>query len=673
MTRLLLLFFLIISSYAVQAQNPLQRMPGGALLGGSRMGGGGGGGGGPFKDSLLHRTGLEDSLTLIYRYLDTARFYSLDSSVNDFSKRWHVPWSNIVLGNTGGATRSLLFSPTMKAGWDHGFHAYDEYISKVEQLKFYNTTRPYTQLDYVLGPNNEQNIGVLHTQNIRYNWNFAFNFKLINSPGIFRNQKNSHTNLNFNTWYTSPKRRYTVYFIAANNRIGATENGGIQSTRFLDSLPFFSERFSIPTNLGGVEPVRSNFLSNTINTGNRYTVTNFLVRHHYDLGKKDSVVTDSSVVYFFYPRFRFQHTMQFDRYSLQYLDTRVDTAGYKLLYGLSGLPATFGIKDYWQTLTNEAAIYSFPDIKNQQQFIKAAAGYQFLEADFGSNEPSFTNIYLNGEYRNKTKNKKWDMELAGTLYMAGFNSGDYSVIASLKRLIGQKLGYLSLGFRNVSRTPSFIHDDRSNFKKFNLGNTSFGKENTTIASATYELPQQRLKLGANYFLASNYIYFKDYTQAEQEATLFNVLQLQLEKQFRLWKHWNWYTEVHVQQATANAPVNLPLVFTRNRFAFEGKFFKTLNLSTGVEMRYHTAYKADSFSPVLGQFFLQNTETVRNLPDIAAYVQFRIRSLTMIIRAENLNTVQTSPSFSFLNNNLATPLHPTPGFFVRFGLYWGFVN
>ena len=182
-----------------------------------------------------------------------------------------------------------------------------------------------------------------------------------------------------------------------------------------------------------------------------------------------------------------------------------------------------------------------------------------------------------------------------------------------------------------------------------------------------------MKLGANYFLASNYIYFKNYTQAEQEATLFNVLQLQLEKQFRLWKHWNWYTEVHVQQATANAPVNLPLVFTRNRFAFEGKFFKTLTLSTGVEMRYHTAYKAESFSPILGQFFLQNTETIRNLPDIAAYVQFRIRSLTMIIRAENLNTVQTSPSFSFLNNNLATPLHPTPGFFVRFGLYWGFVN
>jgi hypothetical protein len=118
---------------------------------------------------------------------------------------------------------------------------------------------------------------------------------------------------------------------------------------------------------------------------------------------------------------------------------------------------------------------------------------------------------------------------------------------------------------------------------------------------------------------------------------------------------------------------LPLLFTRNRFAYEGKFFKTLNLSTGVELRYHTAYKADGFSPVLGQFFLQNTETIKNLPDIAAYLHFRIRSMAVFIRAENLNTVQATPSFGFVNNNFATPNQPTPGFFVRLGIFWGFVN
>lgn len=152
-----------------------------------------------------------------------------------------------------------------------------------------------------------------------------------------------------------------------------------------------------------------------------------------------------------------------------------------------------------------------------------------------------------------------------------------------------------------------------------------------------------------------------------------MLQLQLQKQFTFRRHWNWYTEAYVQQTTGNAPVNLPLVFTRNRFAYEGKFFKNLNLSTGLELRYHTPYKADGFSPVLGQFFLQNTSTIKNRPDIAAYLHFRVRSIFLFIRAENLNTAEVSPSFGFLNNNMVTPLQPTPGFFVRFGIFWGFVN
>ena len=141
------------------------------------------------------------------------------------------------------------------------------------------------------------------------------------------------------------------------------------------------------------------------------------------------------------------------------------------------MPTNFGLKDFWKTFSNELAIYSFPDIKNQQQFLKAAAGVQTLDADFGTNQPSYSNLFLNGEYRNKTKNKKWDMELSGTFYLTGLNSGDYHVNAYLKRLIGQKLGYLTLGFQNVNRSPSYIHDDQSNFKRFNIGNTNFNKEN----------------------------------------------------------------------------------------------------------------------------------------------------------------------------------------------------
>lgn len=655
----------------------LAQMPGGRnLMQNLPRGAGDGGGGGkqgPFKDSLLHRTGLEDSATIRYRTLDTARFYYLDSSVNDFTKRWPIPWSSIFLGNTGTAARSLLFSSLLKSGWDHGLHSYDAYMLHEGDARFYNTSRPFTELSYVLGSRQEQNIGVLHTQNIRYNWNASFRYQLRNAPGIFRNQLTNHNNLLFTTWYTGARKRYSAYVIAGSNNIQASENGGLRDVSLLDSTPAFSERFSLPANFGGSDFRAQTFFNSQVTTGNKYRNSFFLFRHHYDLGKKDSVQTDSSTTYLFYPRLRFQHTLRVQRYEFRFVDSRVDTASYRRFYGLSAVPDTFTLSDNWRVFDNELALIQFPDIKNQQQFLKIGAGLQQIQGNFGIRQALFSNLYVNGEYRNRTRNKKWDMELAGQFFAGGAYAGDYQVFASLRRFIGNKLGYLTLQFQNVNRTPSFVHDDRSSFKTFNLGNTNFSKENTTRLSGVYELPEKFLLLRANYYLLSNFTNFRSFTASNQEATLFNVLQVQAQKMIRLTRRWNWYADVWLQQTTGNAPVNLPLLLTRQRIAYEGRFFKNLNLSTGLEMRYHTPYKADGYSPVLGQFFQQNETTIRIRPDIAAFFHVRIRSLYLFIRTENLNTLQFNPDFGFLQNNFVTPLQPMPGLLTRFGIFWGFVN
>lgn len=629
------------------------------------------GGGSSGKDSLIHRTGLEDSVTVTYRYLDTARFSYLDSSVNDFAPRW-IPWTNIHLGNIGNASRSLLFTPNMQPGWDQGMHAFDVYQWTVNDTRFYHTTRPYSELHYVLGAKAEQLINVFHTQNIRYNWNFSFRYRLINSPGFFKNQKTNHNNYLFNTWYISPNRRYGAFLIALANNLASSENGGITFDSLLQRTDIFSNRFNIPTRLGGDVFGTQSFLSTNITTGNLYGNATFLLRQHYDWGRKDSVLTDSSTLYFFYPRLRFEHTFRYRRLRFEFLDNQADSAQYRLWYDTAA-EKPFRIKDAWRIVENELALYQFPDKKNSQQYFRAGAGFQLLNGELVGGSYRFDNLYTTAAYRNKSRNKVWDIELEGILYLNGFNSGDYSALATLKRMLGKTAGYLSLGFRNVNRTPSFIHDDRSHFKQFNAGNTAFNKENHTLLSAFYELPNQQFSIGCRYYVLSNYIYFTDYYRALQEATLFNLLQVELRKTFRLSRYWRWHTEVFLQQSTANAPVNVPLLLTRNRLSYEGTFFKNLNLATGLEMRYHTAYKADGYSPVLGQFFLQQQKTIRNLPDVAAYLHFRVRSFYLFARAENLNTFQLNPDAGFFNNNFSAPSYPMPGLQIRFGIFWGFVN
>jgi hypothetical protein len=605
--------------------------------------------------------------------LDEERYYFQDSSVDDFSKRWPVPWHHYFLGNNGSASRSLIFSPNMQAGWDHGFHAFDPFHVDINQLRFYNVTRPFTELSYILASKREQNIGVFHTQNIRYNWNFSVDYRLVNAPGFFKNQKNSHDRYALNTWYRSKNNRYLLFVAAGSSKTGASENGGVADLSLLNDIPAFADRFSLPTNIGGNQFEPRTLLSNVINTGNTYRRQQLLIRNSFDFGRRDSVKMDTAFSFYYVPRFRLQYTYRIlqDRY--RFADNRVDTLGYIKLYGLSGLGNEWSLEDRWQFHQHDFSLLYFPDPKNQSHSIQAGIVYQNIEGRFGSQRVELVNAGISGEYRNMTRNKKWDFQLSGMFFAGGDYTGDYQAALKMTRFMGKRNNLLSIQLQNVNRTPSFIHNDLSSFKLFNRGNTNFVKENHSILSGKYIVPHLKMEVGVKYILLSNFTYFFNYRQSRQESAVFNVGQLYVSKKIQLLRGWNWYADLVMQQATANAPVNLPLILTRNRIAYEGTHFKKLNLSTGVEFRYASAFKADGYSPVLGQFFLQNDTVINNLPDVAAYIHFRIRSWYLFARAENLNAVSFAPQFGFFENNFAAPNIPMPGLLFRVGIYWGMVN
>jgi Putative porin len=631
-------------------------------------------------DSLRHRDKNDDSITITFRYLDSARGYKLDSSITDFSRRYPVPATHIYLGNTGNATKSLLFSPDFNAGFDPGFHAFDAYKWKMEKVRFYNSTRPYSEINYFLGSRVEQMIELLHTQNIKPNWNLSFNYRLINGPGFFKSQKTNHNNYQFASRYQSKNLRYTNYFVLLGNKLQSSENGGIFDTAQLKKLddPVYKDRFLIPTNIGGDESFSANFFSSKIITGNRYNEFSVLLRQQYDLGRKDSVVTDSTIIPLFYPKLRFEHTLRMDKNKYDYQDFVGDSLYYKKYYdtALTRPLDTLRIHEQWKILTNDFSIIQFPDAKNLQQFIKLGLMLQNITGELSSGKVSFFNTAGHAEYRNKTRNQQWDIEANGKLYFTGNNAGDFEAHLSLQKSLGKKTGFLQLGFENTNRTPSFIFDNRSSFYLLKTA-TNFKKENNTHLLVSYILPSFKLRVTGHYYLATNYTYLTNYYQLKQEASLFNVLQIAVEKTVKIGKRWNWHADIYVQQRIGDAEVNLPVLYTRNRLAYEGSLgFKNLNIAMGAEVKYRSAYNADGYSPVLGRFFYQDKILIRNpLPDISAYLHFRIMSFKAFVRAENLNTARVlkNSGFGFTNNNFVAPGYALPGLQFRLGVFWGFVN
>lgn len=659
------------------AQRPPVRPTGGGIpdLGrpGNLGGGSGPGGGG---DSLERRK--VDTLNLVYYHLDSLIAKTLDSSISDFSNYFPADPQYIGLGNTGSPSKSLLFQPNMQPGWDAGFHALDLYRCHIKDVRFYNTNRPYTQLVYVLGPRAEQLIGITHTQNIKPHWNAAFDYKLVSAPGVFRNQRTHHNSYTFSNWYQSPNKRYDNKFIILFNKLQAGENGGIREDRdYLNDPVYERDRFTVPTKLGGAPRFGADFFSTTLYTGRQEKDFHLYLRQQYDFGRKDSVVTDSLVVPLFFPRLRFEHDVSFSRYTFRFQDFAVqdnkqtnfpDSIYYRSRYGLANVGDSLLFQDQWQVISNRFAIYQFPDEKNLQQFIKVGTELQLIKGTIKNNLSTY-NQYLFGEYRNRTKNNKWDLAANGTVYLAGLNSGDYRAYLHLKRILGANAGSLKIGFQNINKSPSFLYRPESNF--YLAANREFAKENVSHLFASWNESRTRIAFTADYYAIANYLYFNSFFQPRQEAALFNVLKLGASRHSKFGKHWNWYADVMLQRKAGNAALNLPLFYTRQRLAFEGLFFRNLNLSTGLDVRYYSPFRSDDYSPILGQFFFQDSLLISNRPDVAAFIHMRIKSFKAFVRAENLNTFNGSGGF--LNHNFSAPAYPRPGFFLRIGLYWTFVN
>lgn len=667
----LLLGLLMVA--AAYAQPPVIRPTGGmpnipVIRGGGMATGSG-------KDTLQRRRN-DDSLNLQIFYLDSVRSYRLDSSINDFTHRFPIPATHVHLGNTGTATRSLLFEPRQNIGWDPGFHSLDVYRRKLEHVRFYQTSRPYTEMNYMLASKAEQIIEILHTQNIRPNWNASFNYRMISAPGFFRNQRSSDNSYSFTSWYQGNGRRYNNYFVVLFNRLQAGENGGINNLEDLKDPVFSRDRFTVPTRIGGQPRFQTEMFSTALYTGRRETDMTLFMRQQFDFGRKDSLVTDSNVIRLFFPRVRLEQNFRFKRDIYHYQDYAVqdnkqvnlpDSMYYQITYGIAVKHDSLLIQDRWSEISNDFSIYQYPDEKNLQQFLKFGGELQLIRGELKTTQ-SLYNFIGHGEYRNTTKNQKWDMLASGRLHLSGYNAGDYRAFISLQRSF-QNVGSLKVGFENINRSPSFLFRQSSNF--YLDQPRDFAKENIVHFFASVVEPKYRFLLTGDYYLVSNYLYFTDYYKPQQESAIFNVLKLGASKAFRLTRHLNWYADAYVQQKTGAVDLNLPFFFTRNRIAFEGLFFRNLNLSTGLEVRYHSPYKADNYSPVLGQFFYQDSITINNRPDVAAFFHFRIRSFKAYIRAENLNTINSELQFN--NHNFSAPAYPTPGFLLRFGIYWSFVN
>ena len=622
-------------------------------------------------DSLQKRDKSEDSIGIFYRLYNSLTIQNMDTSIADFYSKFILPYSNYHLGNLGNASKSYLFNPLQRGGWDAGFRAYEVYNYTLEQTPFYQTTKPYTELGYLLGGKGEQLIEILHTQNKTKQFNYSFAYRFSNAPGNLKNQQANLNNMRMTANFQSKRKRYASYWVMLSNKSASSENGGLANSALIDSLSL-NNPYELETRLGISGASFRNPFNTYIATGSTYKEQNFVWKQTYDIGQKDSLVKDTVTTYLFYPRLRFQNEIKYQSNQFVFGDANPSELNYQQFFNYK-LPVgnTMLFQDNWKRFTNEFSLVSFPEKTNPNQYLQIGLGYQSLNFKDTLQTWSNNDIYGLGVYKNKTKNLRWDIQASGKLFLSGYQAGDYEAQFSLSRIFNNKGDQLALWVQNSNRTPSF---NRLGITAFPISKLStIDKENIIELGAMWDQKSQGLTASFQYKLIQNYQYFGSGYQPMVYNKVLSYLKGTVSNQIKLSRHWNWYNELTLQLVDPNAPLHLPVIFTRQRLAFDGNFFKNLFLSTGLELIYHTSFQPDGYMPLSGQFYLQDQFTANNRPIANAFLNFRIKRFKGFIRMEQLNTLLATSNQLGTRYHFTAPNYLGTGTWLRVGIWWNFIN
>lgn len=592
--------------------------------------------------------------------------YFRDSGLHTLHRRpFNTSWYRD-LGNQGSPARNLQFMAQHPAGLSLGYPIYDAQRWHPDSVWFYNTTRPFSNFTYHLGSKQEQLAEILHTQNIKPYWNIAAAYRKATSPGYYLWQRNATDNAFISSNYTDPGLRYKLYVSFVYNKVQHDENGGIVSDTFLNN-PQYAERKAVPVN----------FYTASYTNTNRSPVRTFLrdwnlrLEHAYTWGRKDTLYNEDSTA--FEPRlqarFRISHQLNVGSQRFRYKDMKPDSLRYVPIFNSSfaSNDSVFSQQE-WLYVDNRFLLNGILGAGNRQWVFSAGAGNRIdrFQTDFLSGRTADNSVsnYVQGILRKEAvAQRQWDIAAQIKLFVTGPAMGNLSMDGRISKDF-DRLGRLSIGAsQQINNAPYNYTIFQNQFWK---RTASFSTESTTQLYAQYDLPQYQLSAAFRNFLLSNYLYFDASQSPGQYGTAFALSQLSLRKQFRAGR-WVLDNEVLYQLIPQSAPVNLPALLGRHQLSLESYIFKRkLQIATGLEFRYHSAYDPALYSPYFNQFYYQSGYRLSAQPDASVFFNFRIKRFRAFLMFDRLTQFGGK-------NVIITKGYTAQDAMLRFGFQWVMIN
>lgn len=592
----------------------------------------------------------------------------MDSSITTLHRRFNAsyPWIHY-LGNYGTATRNIAFESPKHLGPTLGYTAYHPYRFQLEDIAYYNTTRPYSQFEYSMGSKTEQTVSILHTQNVNNQFNFAIQVKNANSPGFYLNQLSIYNGGFASLNYLSPKQRWKAKLgiIINNNR--SDENGGLANIADLEDTRYI-DRIQIPTN---IQRAPGSARRSMITNNHRNLA--LILENNYRWGIADTLYNEDSTAITprFTPTWGLKHQLLYANEKHRYTDKSPNQDRYAFL---DALPTFVNGDSVYQNqihnkIENKFSINGYIGKVGKQLSVEAGAANRIdiIKDDIPNNDYQTTlvNNYVFGSLlKEALDSNQWSYGANVQFYFAGSAIGDFTVNGLLSKSF-KNIGALELGIRQSLSCP-YLNFERFATNHYTVTN-DLNKTSSTQLSASIFIDKIQLKLSAKNHLVGNYLYYNDAFKVEQSSEVFNVTQFAAHHNIRI-GNMRFITEGIVQQSTNNAPINIPLVALRHITAYERYLFNNKFLGTvGIDVSYNTPFEVAGYTPYFNQYFFQEGIKISNPPMVSVFFTFKVSDLSLFIAGEQLQQLVIK------KNIINAPNYPMQNALFRMGFKWILYN
>ena len=654
----------------------------------------------PKKDTSLNKTNnsswKNEDAAVYYELLNSDVHYVPDSTVHAFERLKYLETWSRDLGNLGGPTTNLMFTPHNNVGPTMGYHVFDAYAYSIDSVKYYNTNRPYSDFYYRLGSKLEQLVGLMHAQNIRPNWNFAVEYRKVNSAGQYKIGRSNNDNLELSSNYKSLDKHYKLYFGLVYNKEQHDENGGVVDSE----LMMMSNGQAVYSDRKTIDAVNQNDYYSLTRSGVYNIDRQFSVRlqHAYSWGTTDTSYNADSTQFSFKltPRFSISHRFDVGSEKHTYNDLTPDSIRYAGLfnqgfgnvgYYYAGQDSVF-VQQKWIWVDNLIMFNGFIGQEGHQARFGLGWGsrYDQFIALPGYNEvQSVSNLfhnYLEGKLIKEALSAgAWSYGADAKIYFTGQDAGNFDLVAKIGKEL-PKVGSFSAGFSQQLGSVPYSYSLYENaYTKHNFADSFMGaKESITRLFATIESHKYRFSTGLNDYTLNNYYYINTAFLPARYNIPFNILQVWGRKVFKMG---NFYLDNQIvfQQQPAGAPINVPTFMGRHDISYERSMFKkALKSAVGFGIRYNTAYKPAGYDYLLNQFYYQNNETISNAPEVSFFFNFKVkkhfRAFLMVDQLQQVIPGMTN-TVIFVGMPVAgwgkLPDYAAPNAMLRFGFNWVLVN